>query len=221
MNDPAEKSDSFRTLVSALIAVVTVVGAIIAWRTTVALGDAGGARTSGLLALVEKEDATTRANINVLAILNSYVAYVRDDSLAKAYQSLADANPERTDLSDSANAFYSAANRTLYQIPQPYLDRNDNLDRERLLGETIAEYSKDKDVEPQAHFLAADTSRLKAESLLISLVLLGVALVLLTLADAIENPLRYLCFLWGLGIFSIGTLAMLLIELFGVPTGFS
>lgn len=219
MSNSSTHSDPFRTVVSVLIAVVTVVGAIIAWRTTVALGDAGGDRTSGLLALVEKEDATTRASSTVLAILNSYVAYVRDDSLAEAYQSLADANPERTDLSNSASALQNAADYALNQIPPKYLDRNNNLDRQRLLGEHIAEYSLDKDVEPQAHFAAADTSRAKAESLFISFILLGVALVLLTLADAIENPLRYVCFLAAAAMFLTGTLAMLLIELFGVPTG--
>ena len=220
MSNSRAESDPFRTLVSTLIAVVTVVGAIIAWRTTVALGNAGGGRTAGLLALADKEDATTRATNTVLAYLDSYAAYVRDHSLANAYQSLADANPERTDLANSASAFRLAANYALDQIPAIYVDRNHNLDRARLLDEYVAEYSKDKDVEPQPHFSAADTSRLKAEWLFTSLILLGVALVLLTLADAIENPLRYLCFLAAVGIFLIGTLAMLWIELFGVRTGF-
>ena len=219
MSNTTTRSDLFKTLVSVFIAVITVVGAIIAWRTTVALGTAGGGRTAGLLALAEKEDATSRANNMVLSYLDSYAAYVRDHSLAEAYQSLADANPDRADLSNSASAFRSAANYALDQIPAIYVDRNHNLDRERLLEEYVAEYSKDKDVEPQPHFSAADTSRRKAEWLFISLILLGVALVLLTLADAIENPLRYLCFLAAVGIFLTGTLAMLLIELFGVPTG--
>jgi hypothetical protein len=102
-------------------------------------------------------------------------------------------------------------------VPQQYLNRNNEFDQERDIGETLANRALQHDTYPEPHFKIADDNRAKAEWLLFILVFLGVAFVLLTLADAIKNPLRYLLLLSGISIFFVGTIAALLIEVFGAP----
>src|SRR5512142_872459 len=119
--DSSEKPDHLRTFIAVLIATVTVVGAIIAWRAAVALGDASNANTSGILATVEREDVKTRATITLIGHRAAFSAFVRDDALAKAYDSLASANSQRTDLANYARAFRLAANYALYLIPAAYV----------------------------------------------------------------------------------------------------
>lgn len=215
--DSSEKPNHLSTFIAVLIATVTVVGAIIAWRAAVALSDASGADTHGILAAVEREDVNTRATITLLGHLSAYSAFVRDDALAKAYDGFASANPQRADLTNYASAFRLAANYAQDLIPPAYLDRDEKLDRQRDLGENIAQASINKDVQPEQHFSVAETSEQKAQWLLADLILLGVVLVLLTLADAIQNLLRYLFLLGGAGLFGISVIIVVVIEFFGPP----
>ncbi len=202
-------SQRFSNMVAVLIALVTVVGAIIAWRVAVASSDAGSADTTGLLAAVDKEDATTEATITATGHQTAYAAFLRDDSLANAMYALGG------ELTTAADALEAAANRTLDYIPRAYIDRKLNLNVQRDIGENLAESTVNKDINAQPHFAAADAARGKAQLLLFVLIWLGIALLLLTLADAIRNPLRYLFLLGGLGILALGTLAAALIEAIG------
>jgi hypothetical protein len=203
-------SNRFSNLVAILIACVSVIGAVIAWRVAVASSDASSADTRGLLATTDREDATTQATITSLGHQTAYTAFVRDNALSNAFYDLGGDDHRRL-----AQAFESAANRALDFIPRALLDRQDKFDVRRDIGENIAEFTVNRDINPQPHFNAADVARAKAQWLLFVLIWFGVALLLLTLADAIQNPLRYLCLLGGIGIFFIGTGVALLVELIG------
>ncbi len=217
MGKPITRSDYFHTIVAALIAVVAVMGAIIAWRATVASSDAGSADTRGILAAVEREETTTRATTTVIGHRTAFAAFVRDDALAKAYAALTKTNPQQTGLSDLASAFRDASHYAWDWIPPKFVERNEKLNEQRDLSENIAEDAIDKDIDPQPHFAAADRSRQKAQWLVLALVLLGIALLSLTLADAIQNLLRYLFLLAGLSAWLIGALAAMIFEFFGAP----
>ncbi len=210
------ESDNLSTAIAVLIAIVTVIGALTAWRVAVALSDAGTADTLGLLAAVEKEDVTTQATITLTGHRMAYVAYVRDDALANSFDDLYAANPLRGDLSNFSYAFRLAANYAREFIPATYLDRDEKLDRTRDLGENIAQLALARDINPQPHFDTSDTGRLKAQWLLATIILLGVVLILLTLADAIQNFLRYLVLVSALGLFGISVLLFAYIEFIGV-----
>ena len=110
------------------------------------------------------------------------------------------------------DALKAAANRTLDYVPRAYIDRNENLDVQRDLGENLAQETLSKDVNPQPHFASADLARSKAQWFLFVLIWFGVALVLLTMADAIQNPLRYALLAGGLCIFVFGTITAAVIE---------
>lgn len=199
-------SNRFSNMVAILIALVTTIGAIIAWRVAVASSDAGSADTTGLLVAVDREDATTQATLKAIGHQTAYAAFVHDDALSNALTEVGD---QFSVLSDALKA---AANRTLDYVPRAYIDRNENLDVQRDLGENLAQETLSKDVNPQPHFASADLARSKAQWLLFVLIWFGVALVLLTMADAIQNPLRYALLAGGLGIFVFGTISAAVIE---------
>ncbi|MCA1553902.1 MAG: hypothetical protein LC737_05945, partial [Chloroflexi bacterium] len=185
------EGNRFSNMVAVLIALVTVVGAIVAWRVSVALSDAGSADTAGLLAVVDNEDATTHATIFALGHQTAYAAFLRDDRLSRALRALGD---QYTVL---ANSLDQAATRALDYIPRAYLDREENYNVQRDVGEDVAESTINKDVNSKAKFDAADVSRGKAQWLLLMLIGLGGALLMLTSADAIQNALRYLFLVLG------------------------
>ncbi len=220
MGKPITRSDYFHTIVAVLIAVVAVIGAILAWRAAVASGDADSADTRGVLAAIEKEEAMIRATTTVIGHRTAFAAFVRDDALAKSYSALANVNSQRGDLSDLARAFSDASKYAWDWIPPRYVERNENLNEQRDLGENIAQDSINKDIDSQPHFAAADESRQKAQWLVLDLILLSIALLSLTLADASQNPLRYLFFLTSVSGLVIGGLAGIIIEFFGAPAIF-
>jgi hypothetical protein len=206
MNESESQSSRYSTFVSILIAIVSLAGAVLAWRVAVASSHAGNADTAGLLAAVDREDATTQATIGAVGHQMAYAAFIRNNSLAQAFYALG------KDFTTTARGFEAAANRALEFVPGQYLDRNDKFDAQRDIGEDIANASVNKDIHPADHFKEADQARRKAQFLLLDLSGYGVALVALTLADAIHNRLRYLFLLGGLGLFTMGSTAAIVIE---------
>ncbi|HEY6043206.1 MAG TPA: hypothetical protein VIX58_13835 [Anaerolineae bacterium] len=211
--DPETKASRLSSFISVLIAIVSIVGALIAWRVALASSAAGNADTAGLLATVAREDVETRATILLYGHLTAYASYVGNRTLADTYDALARGNPQRTDYAAYAHAFRLAANYALYMIPSEYIDRNKELEVARDRGETIARESLDTNLDSRSNFDEADKARVRVQLLLINLILLGGALLFLTLADAIQNFLRYLFLLAGIGSFLIGTFGALFIEL--------
>lgn len=211
--DPETQSSRFSSLVSVVIAIVSIAGALIAWRVALASNAAGNADTAGLLATVAREDIETRATILLYGHLTAYASYAANHTLGDSYDALARGNPQRTDYAALAGAFRLAENYALNLIPGQYLDRDQKLEQSRDRGETIARESLDTNLDSRSNFAEADKARVRVQFLLINLILLGGALVFLTLADAIRNFMRYLFLLLGLGLFLIGSIGALLIEL--------
>ncbi len=213
MSKSETKSDLFGTVVAILIALVSVVGAITAWRVATRLDEAGGADSAGIRATTNKEDITTQATIILDEHLSAFAAYEENKSLADAYDAFARSNSESANLADYASMFRYAANQAWDAIPEAYIDRDGKLDRNRDIGEHIAEYARNKDIDPQSHFDRADASRTSAMWLFMTFILDGMVLILLTTADAIGNWLRYFFLAGGMVLFAIAVMAGLLIEL--------
>jgi hypothetical protein len=213
MSDADKSSERFHTLVTILIALLAVAGAVISWRVAVTLDTANRADGAALRAVTDREDITLRAQIILTEHLIAYASYLKNDALADVYNALARTNPARTDLADYASVFRYAANQALDAIPQRYLDREERLMRERDLGAHIAQEARTKDTEAQPHYARADAARQKARVLLVTIFLLSFAAFLLTTADTIRNPLRYLFLLGGAAVFGLAILIALLIEI--------
>lgn len=196
----------FSTFVSILIALVSVVGAILAWRVAVASSDASSADTQGLLAEVDQADVALQTSITVLGHKAVYLSFVVNRTLSAKLAALG------PDYRAYSRAFDWAASYGLYYVPANYLDRNENLDFERDAGETASNFALRRDTNPSPHYSAADRARDKARWLLGDLIWFGGALLALTLADAIRHPLRYFFLFAGIGILLTGSLAEVLIE---------
>jgi hypothetical protein len=201
------RTSRYSTFISIMLAVVSVIGAIVAWRVSVALSNAGSADTAGLLAEMDKADVEIAATISVIGHETVYAAFMTNKAIADGFYALGD------NYTYLAYAFHNAANDVLNFIPRNYLDRDEKFDYQRDLGETIANSELSRDTNAQPYFNASDNARLKGQWLLIDLIGLGVSLLCLTLADAIQNFTRHL-FL-GLGLFTLlaGSMAVILIEL--------
>ncbi len=207
MAQPEEGSNRYSTFVAVTIAVVSVVGAVMAWRVSVAASDAGSADMRGVLALVDDATALTQASSIVLGHQVSFAAF-------KANDRLSDELAPVSQFAEVAEAFRAAAKRARNDyIPQAYIDRNEQLDAQRDLAQNREASGYKKDTHPQPHFDAADRARLKAIWMMFALIWLGVAIVCLTLADAIQNVLRYVFLMLGLGIFVLGGLLAVIVEI--------
>ncbi len=215
MNGTESPPDRFRSVVAVLIALVTLFGALLSWRVAIALGAAGGADTAGLLAAVAKEDVATFAAIAFTEHRAAYSSYIENDTLSNAYDALAQGNPTRTDLAHYSSVFHYASHQAQSAIPQAYINRAGSLDAERDIGEHVAEASRNKDVEPEAHYAQADAKRQKAMVQMGAIVALGLVLILLTLADAVQHPVRYLLLVSGLLLFGATGLVSMAVELLG------
>lgn len=220
MSEQSHSTDRLSGLIAVMIAIVSVLAALGAWRVAVATSNAGNADTDGLLAAVDREDAITEAYITLYGHLNAYSRAVRDDAVAQALKSIQDSTTDqnlKAQLGQQRDELIYAANTNRFAIPQQYLDRNQNFDQERDVGETLADRALEKDTLPEPHFAKANSERAKAEWLLLMLVLLGVAFVLLTLADAIKNRLRFVFIAGAVVVIGVAVIGAALIETLGAP----
>ncbi len=221
MSKESNASERLSDVIAVLIAVISIVGAMIAWWVAGDSSNAGSADTSGLLASVDSQDALTEAYNTLYGHLTAYSRAMRDDALARTLYSVENATTDanlRQQLALQVDALTFGANALRGLIPQQYLDRNKHLDQQRDVGETLADRELQHDTFPDPHFATADLNRVRSQWLLGILVILGVAFVLLTLADAIKNPVRYFLLLIAILIFLGGAAGATFIQFVGVPT---
>lgn len=216
MEEEANFNNRLRTIVAVLIAVVTVVGALVVWRAAVAVAAAGEAESFGRQALMRAEE--TRA-LNAVAAYEDYAAYTAyrryamlGDLLAEAMLKVTDArrllllDGQRTEAEDLA-----LANRGFF--PGRYLDRDGSYALERQLGEMWADAAREGDLNADPYFARADLLRGKANFLLIAAMVLGPALVCFTVVEIVGGRRKYLLVTIGALLAAGAAAAALLIDL--------
>jgi hypothetical protein len=208
------------TVIAILIAIVSTVAALGAWRVAVATTNAGDADTEGLLAAVDRENAFTEAYILLYGHLNAYAHAVRHDAVARALKTVEDTTTDtalKARLKQERDGLIYAANTQRYAIPQQYLDRDQKFDQERDVGETIADAALERDTFPEPHFARADAERAQGEWLHIFLVVLALAFVFLTLADAIKHPVRYGLVFLAVFVLAVAVIGGIVVDFVGLP----
>lgn len=185
MHEQAEKPErSFETLVAFLIAIVTVAGALIAWRAAVAEDGAGDADFGGLRAAINLEETRALTNVNAFEHYGAFTEYKRYDVLGSAMAAAADGEEsdtftrELTEVND-----LTVAKQT--NFPTKFLNRDGSYALQREIGEMNADAAKERDVNPEPQFAEADGLREKTRQLLISIMVLGVALVVYTSVELV------------------------------------
>jgi hypothetical protein len=212
-----EKESRLETIVAILIAVVTVIGAVVAWRASVAADGAGDADFAGLQASLNAEETQAINYVNAYEHYGAYVAYSRNlnmgNAIAKDLTSAPPASEEEAFWLDRqrAEAFDIAkANQDLF--PNRFLNRDGTYSVQRELGEGWADAKKEKDLNFDPHYAEADALRQKTNLLLATIALLGVGLVFFTLVESVGDRLRLVMLGLG-GLFAVaGTVAALLVE---------
>ena len=214
METNAERSRRLETAVALLIALTTVIGALVAWRSSVADEGAGDADFAGLRASVRAEE--TRA-LNYVDAYESYGAYTN----YKRYNDLGDmleASQSGTPGEDAAvlerqradNHDLAISNQRLF--PNKFLDRDGSYNVRRQLGEMWADAAKQNDLNPYPQFAEAEQLRTKANWLLAAVAVLAVALVFYTLVESLGDRMQYVMVALGSLSLVAGTLFALFVE---------
>lgn len=189
----AEQSDRIGTIVAVLIALTTLIGAVVAWRASVAADGAGDADFAGQRATVNLEETRALSAVNAYENFSAYAAYRRYSDLGDLIaEDEANAAEAQIDLLDGerANAHdLSIANQGLF--PNKFLNRDGSYALQREMGEYFADAAKEKDLQPNASYEEADKLRTKTNQLLMAVTILAIALVFYSLIEAVGRGLRY------------------------------
>jgi hypothetical protein len=209
-----ERSQHLETVVAILIAIATVIGAVVAWRASVADDGAGDADFAGLRASVLSEQTRALNDVNAYESYGAYTNYRRYQELGDLLEADQAAAPEEDtallERQRADNHDLSISNQRLF--PNKFLDRDGSYNVKRQLGEMWADAAKENDLNPDPQFAEADQLRTKANSLLAAVTILAVALVFYTLVEVAGDRLKYL--LAGLGSLCMiaGTVFALFVE---------
>jgi len=203
MEVKADRSQRLETAVAILIAVVTVVGALVAWRSSVADDGAGDADFAGLRASVRAEETRALNYVNAYENYGSYTSYQRYNELGNLLEADQGAAPsdevDNLERQRADNHDLSISNQRLF--PNKFLNRDGSYNVKRQIGEMWADAAKENDLNPDPQFAEADQLRTKANWLLGAVAILAIALVFYTLVESFGDRMRY-------GMVALGSLCM-------------
>lgn len=209
-------SERFRTLVGVMIAIVTVIGAVVAWRSALAGTEAGNADDAGIIAALNTQETNTLSDIISSQHRTSFLEYwqhkqqIEELAADGSLENIPEGDPNGVIRQVTEAADLATASKLFF--PSRYLnpDGTYNVTKER--AETLAEEAQRRDMNAQQHFDDANQWRDKSLALVVSLVVLGIALWLFALAETIEHRVKYALALGGLGFLLLGAGAALAIE---------
>lgn len=193
-NGTEEPTNHLATVVAILIALATLIGAVVAWRASVAADGAGDADFAGLRATVNWEETRALAAVTVYENYSAFMNYRRYEELGNLLveeqnqredDEAAALEPERVSAYDLA-----LANQQLF--PNKFLNRDGSYALQREVGEIFADAAKEKDLQPDSQYAEADKLRAQTDQLLVAVTILAAALVFYTLVETVGRRLQYL-----------------------------
>lgn len=215
----AEQEDNrLSTVVALLIAAVSVVGAIVAWRASVAGDGAGDADVAGIRATINLTETTALAAVESYGDYASYAEYLVQRELGRALERQIvelPADADETEFNDLKARLAETSDRTTaaaFAFPNQFLNRDGSYGLHRQQSEFYADVGREKDLKPDASFAEGDALRGKTDRLLIALSVLAMALVFYTLIEAVSQRTRYILLVLGSAFFLAGAVGALLIE---------
>jgi hypothetical protein len=213
--EPDTGSNRLETLVAILIAVVTVIGAVVAWRASVADDGAGDADFAGLRASLNAEETRALNAVNAYEHYGAYTTYWRynalGDALAEEIELAPEAAVEALDRQRAEAYDLADANQDLF--PNRFLNRDGTYSVAREMGQAWADAAREKDLYPDPQYAEADQLRTKSNRLLGSITILGVALVAFTLVETVGGRLKMALVLLGTALALAGTVLAVMIDL--------
>lgn len=208
------KTESFKTFSAVMIAVVTVVSALVTWRVSVAAQGAGDADFGSLVTTVNAGEARTLNTITVMEHHEAFISYTRNNKLGDLlYDALQTAPENAGELEQQkSDAWGIAYGLQAEFFPARYLLPDGTYDSQRELDEAWADARQKQDTRSDLYASRADTLRNKANLLAGMLIVLGVSFWFFTLAQITEHKVKYLFALGGGFFLMAGMLVVLVIE---------
>lgn len=213
--ETSEPIDRLSLINALLIALVTLFGAYVAWRASVAADNAGDASLAGLVSTLNVQETIALNNAQLYENYRAYTAYTRYNELG--YQINADLKstpPEQVEVLDRQMRDAWDAAESFY-FPREYLARNGSYDSERELGEVFAEAARQKDLNPAPYYEEADQMQARSNWLIVVITILAVGLLCFTLVESLSSrTLKYTFMGVGLLITLAGVAATVAIDSF-------
>jgi hypothetical protein len=179
-----EKTSKLGTVVAILIALTTVIGAIIAWRASIADDASGDADFAGLKASLNAVETRAVSYVTAYEHFGVYSGFARQtqlgDELAKALS-----EQDNPDLSRQQAEAYDLAKAAQRSFPARFLNRDGSYNVTREMNELWADASRQQDLKPDPQYADADKFRTKTGQLLAALLVLSLALVCFALSEGL------------------------------------
>ena len=209
------KPEKFKTFTATMIAVVTVISALVTWRAATASQAANDANFDGLVAAVNSEEAAVLSTIKVAEHYQAFLIYTRYNELGNKLYDAIQANPSNKDeleqqKSDSWGIAYGV--QSMF-FPSRYLLPDGTYDSRRETDELLADEQRARDTRAEVHYDQASQLRSKSNLLVQMLIPLGVSFWFFTLAQIVEHKVRYLFAFLGGFLLVVSAFAGLIIDI--------
>lgn len=183
----------FEIGISIMIAAITMISAVVAWRAALAADIAGNADFAGLSASIYAEETRVLSSATTYQQYRAYTIYLRNNELGNVLNDDIDSAPEE-EQTTLANQRTASWDQTIIDddfFETRYLKPGGGYDTQRQLSEAQAQAALDKDIDPEPHFSRADRQRTKSTLLVGLLIVAASALWFYTLASEIKHFIRY------------------------------
>ena len=224
-DDAQEGSGHFKTIIAVLIALVSMLSAVVAWRIALASDTASTADFTGLTAALHAEDTRASNQAAMYAHYRAYTDYVRHFWSVQLIEADLEASPPAAQAllrreMDEAGALAVNAG---YFFPGRYLSSDTgqsssvNLtelkyDKQRELGEAWADAARRLDIQPEPHFALSDRARLNTIWLVGMVIMLSLSLWFYSLAQTLAHAIKYVLAAVGSVFLLAGAGAVIIIE---------
>jgi predicted nucleic acid-binding Zn ribbon protein len=214
-----EPLDRFKTFVALLIAIVSIVGAALAYRIALAAGNAADADVAGIISSASLHQARVASEAELYRDLRAYLQVRIHDQLSHDLIAERDqypsGDPARDRLWDEGWTETRVAEAYLDQIyiSPEYIRSDGSYDEQAALDINIAHWALETDFNREGHFAEANRLRAKVQWLIGVASILTITLLFYTLAEVITHATKYLFLVLGTGTFIVAIIATLAIEL--------
>lgn len=202
--------ERFKAIASVMIAVVTVFGAVVACRASIASNESGNADFEGLVAAIRSQETIINNYITVYEHYRAYTDYERYNELGNLVAN----EPSSSALGQLQREAWGIAQGLQFSFfPPRYLNRDGTYDTQRELDEEWADAAQQQDLQPEIYYELADAARFKASMLAGTLIIFSIAFWFFTIAQAVKNFIRYFAIAGGFVATVIGLLMYFAVEI--------
>lgn len=203
------KPSSFDVFSSVMIAVVSILSALTAWRanaTSIAVGDA---EFDGISVSIQAQEARINNAILAYQHYRAFTTYFRYNAIGDQLFE----NPEIDDLRERTELWGLAHGLQYSFFNSRYLDQDHTqYDVQREIDELWAEANLTGDLNYQQHFDLAEAYQQKGDYLTLTLIVFAVSFFFFAAGQALRNSLRYLFAIAGLAAMLGGVCVVLVLE---------